>query len=160
MIVTDVGYYVSNLDFSNPEWLANLVGLIITTSFLFSTLLIFSHLIFFGCCIKFDDDEMKKVDLVGEENDDMLNDFFQLQLKAMTDFKESVSFGLFLIFTSLTIVSIIFIFSTTVMVSHYNTTTTMCNIGLCFGLLLMLGYIGLASDEADQKRQKLTNIMW
>ena len=46
------------------------------------------------------------------------------------------------------------------MVSHYSATTTMCNIGLCFGLLLMLGYIGLASDEADQKRQKLTNIMW
>ena len=85
---------------------------------------------------------------------------FKTQLQNHIMFKESVSLGLFLIFTLLTIVLIFFVFITIGMSSTENILSVTSYIVWCIELMLIIVYLALAADDVDQIRLELINIMW
>ena len=163
MVGVTIGYLVYPFVYYGQQLLDPMTILYLTSSIFMcvAILLIFSHLYYFGCCVRKSKDEMIRLVVDMEEFDgsndkkyaakcyDLLTSYKQIQ--------ESVSLGLFLIFTLITIVSIFFIFISITTDGLFN---TICGTLWCSALLLILGYLGLAADEADQVRINLVDNMW
>ena len=85
---------------------------------------------------------------------------FRIQLENYSKFKDSVSFGLFLIFTLETVQVIFFVFVTIQMMGMVSWLTSVCYVIWCTFLLLIIVYLGLAAEDTDQMRHMLIDNMW
>ena len=142
------------------------VETLVLTVFLFNTFisqsLVFSYLFFFGCCVSVGQSKMENATelIEDQEEKNYCMQVFKTQLQNHIMFKESVSLGLFLIFTLLTIVLIFFVFITIGMSSTENILSKTSYIAWCIELMLIIVYLALAADDVDQIRLELINIMW
>ena len=129
--------------------------------FLLSLFLVMCYLFFFGCCVSVSKIKIKEAsDSVEDlQNNDCL-EVFRIQLENYSKFKDSVSFGLFLIFTLQTIQAIFFIFNTIQMMGVESRLTSVCYVFWCLALLLIILYLGLAAEDMDQMRCLLIDNMW
>ena len=167
MIGTDIGYIVYNFVHDDQQVL-DLQKIFSLTSALFyivAILLIFSHLYFFGCCVREGKDEMIQLvtdldEFDGTDNDKKYANKCYDLLASYKQIGESASLGLFLIFTLITIVFIFFTFISITNFAQDDLFLHICNIFWCSVCLLILVYLGLASDEADQARLHLVDNLW
>ncbi len=132
--------------------------------YIVAILLIFSHLHFFGCCVRESKNEMIQLvtdmeELDGENDQKYSARCYDL-LTSYKQIRESVSLGLFVIFTLITIVSTFFIFISITNFAGDDLINSVCNITWCSVCLLILVYLGLAADEADQARINLVDNLW
>ena len=166
MIVTTFGYMTNAFvsDDQKDFGLQKIIYLSTAICYIIAILLMFSHLFFFGCCLR--DSKIQMIDAVAdmdeckESDDKKCANICKNLLKLYKQTKESVSFGLFLMFTLITIASIFFIFISINSFGKYHLFLDSCNIFWCMVFLLLLVYLGLASDEADQARLNLIENMW
>ena len=141
------------------------VEILVSTVLLFNTFisqsLVFSYLFFFGCCVSVGQSKMENATelIEDQEEKNYCMQVFKTQLQNHIMFKESVSLGLFLIFTLLTIVLIFFVFITIVSNTE-NILSVTSYILWCLELMLIIVYLALAADDVDQIRLELINIMW
>ena len=125
-------------------------------------LLISCYLFFFGCCVSVGKSNTASATKLIEDHEEKnyCMQVFKMLLQKHIKFKESVSLGLFLIFTLLTIVVIFFIFVTIRMLrTEFNMVVT-CYIVYCIQLILIIVYLALAADDTDKIRLDLINTMW
>ena len=165
MIVSNFGFLVIGLledatETLNPQ---KFLHVTISMSYLVTVLLILSHLYIFGCCIRKTKNKMRELvtdldDELDGSNDKKYTVKCYDLLTSYKQMKESVSLGLFLIFTLITIISIFYIFSSIIFFGEL--VDDICNILWCTVCLLILVYLGLACDEADQARLNLVDNMW
>ena len=152
--------------FSNDEtftsWINITSSILNILYFLCSQCLVICYLFFFGCCVSVCKIKMKKAsDSVPDFKDhyDCL-EVFRIQLENYSKFKDSVSFGLFLIFTLETVQVIFFVFVTIQMMGMVSWLTSVCYVIWCTFLLLIIVYLGLAAEDTDQMRHMLIDNMW
>ncbi len=157
MILTTIGYMVIGLLHEKILYVTSSMFYVVTI------LLIFSHLYIFGSCIRESKNQMRELvtdlddELHGSNDKKYTAKCYDL-LTSYKQMKESVSLGLFLIFTLNTIISTFFIFSSIIFLGEL--VDDICNILWCTVCLLILVYLGLACDEADQARLNLVDNLW
>ncbi len=163
MIMTTFGYMTCAFVSDDQEdfGLQKIIYLTTAICYIIAILLMFSHLFFFGCCLR--DSKTQMIDAVAEfekSDDKKCANICKNLLKLYKQTKESVSFGLFIMFTLITMASIFFIFNSINIFGKYHLFLDICNVFWCMVFLLLLVYLGLASDEADQARLNLIENMW
>ena len=163
---TTIGYLVYNFVHDGHEVVVLQKILFVTGAmfYIVAILLIFSHLHFFGCCVRESKNEMIQLvtdmeELDGEHDNKYTARCYDL-LTSYKQIRESVSLGLFVIFTLITIVSTFFIFISITNFEKDDLINSVCNIVWCSVCLLILIYLGLAADEADQARINLVDNLW
>ena len=122
-----------------------------------------SYLFIFGCCVSHCKNKTKKALLLNFNFDKSDNSILNIieETKCFANLKESLSFGLLSIFSSLTIICIFMVFTTIRSFFAYDSATMMiCNATWCANLCFILIYLAVVADQVDQLRMETIHKLW
>ena len=157
---------VKRLTDNEENWIAHLFTEIPMNLLYFSCQqLVFSHLLLFGCFVSsYKKKVMESIQAVfdsGKENDADCLYIFKKVLEEYVLFKDSISLSLFLIFTMLTVTSVLFINQAIhIFVVEKEISNKLLFSSWCFVLCMILVYLCLVADQTEQTRHTYIHHMW
>ena len=149
------------------DWIIHIcTGIIMNLCYFSSQQLVFSNLLLFGCFVSsYKKKVTNRIQYVFDFGKESSVDCVQMFNKDLEDYillKNSISLSLFLIFTMVTIISVLFIYQTIQLFMAGGDAILMkllfCS--WCFALCLILIYLCLVADETEQTRQAYIDHMW
>ena len=157
---------MKNISEKEEDWIAYLSPVILVNlNFICSQQLVHSHLLLFGCFVSsYKKKVMDRIQSVldsGKEKDVDCVQLFNKDLEDYNQIRDSISLSLFLIFTMLTVASVLFINHTIqyFMFEDDIFSKLLFSTWCCF-LCLILVYLCLVADETEQTRQAYIHHIW
>ena len=148
------------------DWIIHIcTGIIMNLCYFSSQQLVFSNLLLFGCFVssykKKVTNRIQSVFDSGKESSVGCVQMFNKDLEDYILFKNSISLSLFLIFTTVTIISVLFIYQTIqLFMAEDDMLNKLLSCSWSFALCLTLVYLCLVADETEQTRQAYIDHMW